>query len=92
MPKATVQPNEIRSTGPAWERFPGDVPGIAYVTKDGAFLCVTCANGGNGSLAALGDDTDPQWQILGAQTSDGSDWYTCAHCDRQIPAGGRHAK
>jgi hypothetical protein len=83
----TVQKNEIRSTGPTWNQWPADLPQVAYVMADGALLCVTCANGGNGSLASLAPDTSDQWRIIGAQVSDGDPMYVCAHCDRAIPKG-----
>ena len=78
--------NEVRSTGPTWDHWPASLPRVAYVCKDGAFLCVTCANGGNGSLATtIPDDGDPsnaQWQIIGAQVNDRPE--PCAHCGRMI--------
>lgn len=81
----TVKANEIRSTGPKWDRWPSSLPQIAYVVADGAFLCVTCANGGNGSMANTTDDTDNQWRIIGAQVN--ASLAQCAHCERMIPAG-----
>lgn len=79
-----VRPNEIRSTGPKHDTWPASLPQIAYVTADGAFLCVTCANGGNGSEASTTADSD-QWRIIGAQVNE--DPTECAHCNRTIPAG-----
>lgn len=77
-----VRAYETRSTGPAYDAWPSSLPFVSYVAADGAFFCVTCANGGNGSLAstdALGD----QWRIIGAQVND--DFNECAHCGRTIP-------
>lgn len=81
-----VQANEVRSTGPSFDTWPANLPQVAYVTKDGAFLCVTCANGGNGSAASI-SSVDPQWQIVGAQTLENHDRDArrCAHCCRFIP-------
>lgn len=73
---------EKRDTGPAWDCWPSGLPFVSYVVADGAFLCVSCANGGNGSLASAQND-DPQWQIIGAQVN--ADPTQCAHCDRIIP-------
>lgn len=88
-----VRANETRGTGPTFNRWPADRPDIAYVTEDGAFLCVTCANGGNGSRAAdddvifAGKGIDPQWHIIGAQTvgrNEDQDATVCSHCSRAI--------
>jgi hypothetical protein len=84
-PIKTVLANEIRSTGPTWNRFPANLPQVAYITDDGGQLCVTCANGGNESEATLKESDDPsdrQWQIIGAQTW--SDPVQCDHCNRTI--------
>lgn len=87
-----VGANEARSTGPTYERWPADFPQIAYVTADGGLLCVTCANGGNGSRAADVDldpatPDDAQWRIVGAQTLENRPIAdrACAHCGRRIP-------
>jgi hypothetical protein len=90
MSRQTVQANEIKSTGPTWDRWPANLPYVAYVTADGGFLCVTCANGGNGSRAAeknLDRDADMEWYVIGAQTLENFpiDDQVCAHCDRAIP-------
>ena len=89
----TVQANEVRSTGPMWDRWPASLTQIAYVTQDGARLCVTCANGGNGSRAADEDvinnrhPEDDAWRVIGAQVSTGDPHAdVCAHCERLIPA------
>jgi hypothetical protein len=88
---SVVRKGEIRSTGPTWDHWPASLPQLAYVVKDGGFLCVACANGGNGSRA--GDILDPscpdddQWRVVGGMESDGSERFMCAHCQRQIPAG-----
>jgi hypothetical protein len=76
-----VGANEIRSTGPTFDHWPASLPHVSYVMADGAFLCVTCANGGNGSLASAQAD-DEQWRIIGAQVNE--DDTACAHCDRII--------
>jgi hypothetical protein len=62
------------------------------VTADGGLLCVTCANGGNGSRAADVDldpatPDDAQWRIVGAQTLENRPIAdrACAHCGRRIP-------
>lgn len=87
MKRATVEANEVRSTGPRFDRWPSSVPFVSYVTVDGAFLCVTCANGGNGSRS--GDELDAscpddhQWRVIGAQVN--SEPTECAHCARTIP-------
>ena len=84
-----VRANEIRSTGPMHDTWPSSLPHVKYVVADGACLCVTCANGGNGSLARLAPSDDPsdrQWTIIGAQVSRGDKYEdVCAHCDRLIP-------
>jgi hypothetical protein len=86
-----VQANEVRSTGPKFDTWPASLPYVAYVVADGAFLCVTCANGGNGSRAADQDldrhpaGTDQQWIIVGAQVN--AQLERCAHCERTIPHG-----
>lgn len=93
MSSKTVQANEVRSTGPKWNRWPASLPQIAYVTQDGRRLCVTCANGGFGSRAADEDviqghhPDDEAWRVIGAYVSTG-DLHedVCAHCDRAIPA------
>src|SRR5215471_11378158 len=77
-----VEANEIRSTGPNWDAWPAGLPFVSYVTQDGGYLCVTCANGGHGSIASTASD-DPQWRIMGAQVND--DPTTCDHCGRTIP-------
>ena len=83
-----VRAGEIRFTGPRYNRWPANHPEIAYVTEDGAFLCVTCANGGNGSRSADDDvmyaarGSEPQWKIVGAQTNEST--VQCAHCERDI--------
>lgn len=82
---AYVGPNEIRSTGPSFDTWPANLPQVAYVVADGGFLCATCANGGDGSLAGLSDVTDRQWRIVGAQTN--ADDTACDHCGWMIPAG-----
>jgi hypothetical protein len=79
-----VQANEIRSTGPKFDTWPASLPQVAYVMADGVFLCVTCANGGNGSEASTTAESD-QWRIIGAQVNDQPE--TCAHCNRTIPNG-----
>ncbi len=79
-----VGANEIRSTGPRFDHWPASLPQVSYITVDGAFLCVTCANGGNGSEASTVADSD-QWRIIGAQVNERPE--TCAHCERTIPAG-----
>lgn len=81
----TVQTNEVRSTGPSFDTWPASLPQISYVTADGAFLCVVCANGGNGSEASTKDDTSDQWRIIGAQVNEED--HACAHCERLIPPG-----
>lgn len=81
MKRQIVRPNETRSSGPTWDRWPASLPQVSYVTADGAFLCVTCANGGNGSITSPQSD-DPQWQIIGAQVN--ADPTECAHCGRTI--------
>ena len=84
MSSKRVEACEIRSTGPVWDHWPGSLPQISYVTADGAFLCVTCANGGNGSLATTENDgSNEQWRIIGAQVNRHEE--TCAHCGRVIP-------
>lgn len=80
--RSRVRANEVRSTGPTFDHWPASLPQVAYVTDDGGFLCVTCANGGHGSLASTTSD-DPQWRIIGAQINDTE--TPCAHCDRLIP-------
>ena len=79
---STVRANETRSTGPAFDHWPASLPQVSYVVADGGFLCVTCANGGNGSEANTATDTDPQWRIVGAQVN-GED-TPCDHCGRII--------
>ena len=81
-----VEANETRSTGPRYDAWPASLPQISYVTADGGFLCVTCANGGNGSLASAQSD-DPQWGIIGAQVNAGI--TECAHCGRGIKGSER---
>jgi hypothetical protein len=76
-----VTANETRSTGPSWNHWPANLPQVAYVVADGGFLCVTCANGGNGSLASTETD-DKQWRIIGAQCV--ADPTPCDHCGRTI--------
>lgn len=76
-----VYANEIRSTGPTWNAWPASLPQVSYVLADGGFLCVTCANGGNGSDASTEND-DKQWRIIGAQVNDEA--TNCDHCGRQI--------
>jgi hypothetical protein len=84
--RSAVKRNEIRSTGPKHDTWPANLPHVAYVTGDGAFLCVTCANGGNGSQASTTTD-DKQWRIIGAQTLEKHSPIerVCAHCERAIP-------
>jgi len=76
-----VRANESRSTGPTWAHWPASLPQVSYVTVDGGFLCVTCANGGNGSDASTTSD-DPQWRIMGAQVNEED--TICYHCGRTI--------
>jgi hypothetical protein len=72
------------------------MPGLAYVTADGAFLCPDCANRKNGSIAFANDDNtsprgtyDDQWRIIGSQfvwneaKENGND-VLCAHCNAVI--------
>jgi hypothetical protein len=80
-----VAANEIRSTGPKFDQWPAEFPEIAYVMADGGFLCVTCANGGNGSYASLDADRDDQWRIIGAQRAEIDFSDQCGHCGRRIP-------
>lgn len=90
-----VEANEKRTTGPAYDRWPAELPYVAYVCQDGAILCVTCANGGNGSEAGAEDlqdgsvSDDPnwakQWRVIGAQLLDVHSDRHCAHCNRVIP-------
>lgn len=80
---SVVRANETRGTGPAWNQWPAELPFVAYVTADGAFLCVTCANGGHGSMAGTEKTDSDQWRIIGAQINDGPE--PCTHCDRTIP-------
>ena len=54
-----------------------------YVMADGAFICPDCANGLNGSLAALEDDTEAQWHIIGMQSNDYD--TICDHCNSLVP-------
>ena len=87
---STVRANETRGTGPKYDLWPASLPQVAYVTADGAFLCVTCANGGNGSCAAdadldAGNPSTDQWRIIGAQVN--AEPQACAHCERIIPVG-----
>jgi hypothetical protein len=85
--------NEIRNTGPLWNRWPADLPQVQYITADGAQLCVTCANGGNGSRASDSNldpqcQEDRQWRVIGASTVTVGR-VVCAHCERDIvPSGG----
>jgi hypothetical protein len=86
MSNTRVLANEIRSTGPAFDSWPASLPQVSYVTEDGGFLCVTCANGGNGSEASITADS-LQWRIIGAQIND--DDTPCDHCNRIIRAEGK---
>jgi len=79
----TVRPNEPRDSGPHYDRWPASLPQISYCLADGGFLCVTCANGGHGSIASTTSETEPQWRIIGAQCNDYP--TTCDHCARTIP-------
>lgn len=79
----TVRAFEIRNQGPQHDSWPAQFPQISYVLADGGFVCVTCANGGNGSLAST-DTDDPQWRIVGAQVNLRD--TQCDHCYRTISA------
>ena len=81
MSEKIVQANETRITGPSHDAWPAQFPQISYVLGDGGFLCVTCANGGNGSEANVMTD-DLQWKIIGAQVNNGP--TQCDHCYRFI--------
>jgi hypothetical protein len=85
--RSEVKANETRGTGPTFDSWPANLPQIAYVTADSAFLCVTCANGGNGSEASTTSDNE-QWRIIGAQTLEQCprELRVCAHCERYIPS------
>lgn len=76
-----VQANETRSSGPTYNHWPAELPQVSYVAKDGGFLCVVCANGGNGSEASTTSDND-QWRIVGAQVNERA--TQCDHCGRII--------
>jgi hypothetical protein len=82
MDNTTVKANEHRDTGPLYDRWPASLPIVSFCLADGGFLCVTCANGGNGSLASIADGTEPQWRVIGAQCNDYP--TTCDHCNRII--------
>lgn len=71
-----VEANEMRSKGPHHNQWPASLPQVSYVTADGAFLCVTCAN----EHSDLQDND--QWKVIGAQVNDGP--TECAHCYRTI--------
>lgn len=77
-----VTSREVRSTGPTWDQWDSSHPEVSYVLADGEFLCVTCANGGNGSIAGTSDETDSKWRIIGSQCN--AHQVHCAHCDRII--------
>jgi hypothetical protein len=84
----TVRAGETRGSGPRWNHWPADLPFVHYITADGGRLCVTCANGGNGSRAADADidptcPDDRQWHVIGAQTE--PEPHACDHCARLIP-------
>ncbi len=66
--QACVREDIIGSTyrSPTRDTWPAGLPQISYVLADGGFGCVTCANGGNGSLMSV-DQEDHQWKIVGAQ-------------------------
>lgn len=76
-----VRANETRGTGPAYDRWPVSLPQVSYVTADGGFLCVYCANGAHQSDASTIDVSD-QWRIIGAQVN--ADDTPCDHCGRII--------
>lgn len=88
-----VRANEIRSTGPMHDAWPSDLPFVYYVSADGGCLCVTCANGGNGSRAA-DKDLDPlcpddhRWRVIGAAANKWNEPIQCGHCGRAIPPFG----
>lgn len=82
---SVVRPNETRGTGSTWDKWPASLLQVTYVTADGEFLCVVCANGGNGSEANITTETSDQWRIIGAQVI--NEPTNCAHCDRVIPLG-----
>lgn len=82
--KLWVEANEPRKTGPLTDSWPREIPHIVYITHDSGSLCVTCANQGNGSLAAVIDGTADQWRIIGAQVNT-EDTEKCDHCGRFIP-------
>lgn len=82
MEKIVLQ-NESRTTGPKFDQWPAELPQISYVMADGEFICVTCANRGNGSEASL-EASDNQWKIIGAQVNPTD--TICSHCNRTILA------
>lgn len=63
-----VRANETRGTGPTYDHWPASLPQVSYVLADGGFICVYCANGGNGSDASTTAE-DSQWRIIGAQVN-----------------------
>jgi hypothetical protein len=63
--------------------WPGGYP-IYYTTRDGGTLCPACANGENGSDAALPGQDDPQWHVVAADIHWEGDPMMCDHCYKDI--------
>ncbi len=56
---------------------------LIYLTADDSVLCPECANGGNGSEAAIGHD-DKQWRITAVDVYWEGAPLECDHCNGEI--------
>ncbi len=69
--------------------WPGGYP-IYYVCQDGGTLCPTCANGGNGSIAYIGNSSDgiedAQWHIVGQEVNYEVESLFCDNCNAKVDA------
>ena len=56
---STLELEEHKANNGFFPEFTDDAIKLAYVMKDGQFLCADCANGKNNSIAKMSKITEP---------------------------------